>query len=398
MNKYVTRLTSVLPRLQNSQFVGRRLVCLLFILVVVASLLLVTPYTASAHPLSGCPPTASLAATTWGNGRLDVFTSPCSTSGNTHYWQGPGEAGFHQEATNFGHNVSGLDYLSAVSSAPGRLDVFSVSNDGFFHSWQVGGSSFQRESMPAPYGDLGFVSPPVAVSWGPGRLDVFQISAVGQLYHYWQGPGEAGFKVESLGGSLAPYRNQLTAVTWGVGRLDVFATNKGFALDGSDHYLYHYWQGTGEAIFHRESLGTISLQTSTFKAVSWGPERLDLFAIASGQLVHYSQNRGTAFQQENLGGSFEGGDITAVTWGVNRLDAFAVGTNGQLYHFWKGPRDASFQQESLGGSWFSLFYYNCLAAVSGSPNRLDVFVVDVYGHYSHFWEDTGDTGFHQEVM
>lgn len=52
-NKDVTRLTSVLPQLQGYQFVGRRLVCLLFIIVVVASLLLATPYTASAHPLSG---------------------------------------------------------------------------------------------------------------------------------------------------------------------------------------------------------------------------------------------------------------------------------------------------------------------------------------------------------
>lgn len=364
----------------------------MFIIAVVASLLLVTPYTASAHSLSGCPPTASLAATTWGAGRLDVFTGPCSTPGNTHYWQGPGEAGFHQEAKIFGHDAPGLDYLSAVSWGAGRLDVFSLSNDGFFHSWQDGGSTFQREPMPLPYAYPLSGSLPVAVSWGVGRLDVFQISPVGQLYHYWQGLGEAGFQVESLGGILSPFDHRLSAVTWGAGRLDVFAIGR----DGQQ--LYHYWQGPGEAIFHHESLGAIAIQTYTLQAVSWGPERLDLFAIASGQLIHYAQDRGAAFQQETLGGSFEGGDVTAVTWGVDRLDAFAVGTNGQLYHFWEGPSDASFQQESLGGSWFSLFYYNCLAAVSWSPERLDVFVVDVYGQYSHFWRDTGDRGFHQEAM
>jgi hypothetical protein len=114
----------------------------------------------------------------------------------------------------------------AVSTWPGRLDVFALADNHLFHRWydfyhEGGWSDWELLSVADFAGD------PAAVSWGPGRIDLFIHGADGDSlahkvfdghWHSW----------EDLGGTLlfSP-----TAASWVAGRLDVFVI-------GTDHQLW----------------------------------------------------------------------------------------------------------------------------------------------------------------
>ena len=76
------------------------------------------------------------------------------------------------------------------------------------------------------------------------------------------GAGWSGW--ESLGGSLM---SPVSAVSWGSNRLDLFAL-------GVDHALWHKWWN-GSTWNGWESLGGVL--TSPPQAVAWGQNRLDVF-------------------------------------------------------------------------------------------------------------------------
>jgi len=74
--------------------------------------------------------------------------------------------------------------LSAVTWAPGRLDIFGLgTDDQMYHkSWEGNwGPSISG------YDALGgkFNSPPCAVAWGPQRLDIFGLGTDNAMYHKW---------------------------------------------------------------------------------------------------------------------------------------------------------------------------------------------------------------------
>jgi hypothetical protein len=104
--------------------------------------------------------------------------------------------------------------VSAVSWAPGRLDVFAlvhISNELVHWWWDNGWSAPEFLG-----GNLR--SGPSAVSGGHGRLDIFGIdSTTSQLVHWWWHNGWG--RPELLGGNLG---GGVSAVSWGSGRLDVF--------------------------------------------------------------------------------------------------------------------------------------------------------------------------------
>ena len=116
--------------------------------------------------------------------------------------------------------------------------------------------------------------------------------------------------------------------------------------------------------------------TSNVAATSWGPNRLDAFAVgANGDLYHKAWANGqwlpSVDKFDILTGPFN--SDPAVTWGGGRLDVFVVDGNNFMRHLWgTGNPDGSISWrpfESLGGDCAS----NPAAAVS--PNRIDVLVV-----------------------
>jgi hypothetical protein len=96
-----------------------------------------------------------------------------------------------------------------------------------------------------------------------------------------------------------------------------------------------------------ESLGGVL--SSSPAAVSWGPNRIDVFAQgADGGLLHQYWN-GSTWGWESLGGGVLSSPPAAVSWGPNRIDVFAQGQDNALVHrYWNGSSWGVW--ESLGSS------------------------------------------------
>jgi serine/threonine protein kinase len=101
-------------------------------------------------------------------------------------------------------------------------------------------------------------------------------------------------------------------------------------------------------------------------AVSWGPDRIDLFGRGSDGAIYHNYWDGSWHSFESLGGNFIYG-VAASSWGAGRLDVFAIGTDGAIYHnYWDGSWHG--WGERLGG-----VFTSAPAAVSSGPNHIDVF-------------------------
>ena len=82
-------------------------------------------------------------------------------------------------------------------------------------------------------------------------------------------------------------------------------------------------------------------------AVSWGPNRLDVFVKGTDNALHHKWWNGSSWGGfESLGGVLAS-EPNAVSWGPNRLDVFVKGTDNALHHkWWNGSSWGGF--ESLG--------------------------------------------------
>jgi hypothetical protein len=161
---------------------------------------------------------------------------------------------------------------------------------------------------------------------------------------------------KSLGGVITSPPH---AVSWGPNRLDVFAL-------GQDRAVWHQawdgraWSGWG-------SLGGI--KTSPPHAVSWGSNRLDVFALGQDRAVWHQAWDGRAWSGWGSLGGVKTSPPSAVSWGPNRLDVFALGQDRAVWHKgWEGSSWSGWIP--LGGQMLSP-----VSAVSREPNRLDIFAV-----------------------
>ncbi len=221
--------------------------------------------------------------------------------------------------------------VSATSWTVDRLDVFGLGpNNALLHKWSPDGNSWGPSQMD--WESLGGIvgSAPVAVSWGPHRLDLFGLDTKNQMQHkWWDGNswGPSTLDWESLGGAFI---SQPVAISWGPHRLDVFGM-------GTDSAIWHkWWDGS-----------------------SWKPSL-------------------TGWESLGGVGAFQG-QPTAVTWGPNRLDVFAVIHIGEVYHkFWtpgQGWQPTQTNWESLGGNVISP-----IAAVAPAPNDIQLYAVGAQNH------------------
>ena len=96
---------------------------------------------------------------------------------------------------------------------------------------------------------------PTCVAWGPNRLDLFVRGLDGGCHHKWSVNGDTWEPVvagggfwESLGGHIA---GTPAAVSWGPNRLDVFAQGTHGAP------LHKWWDGTawGPSVTDWQDLG-----------------------------------------------------------------------------------------------------------------------------------------------
>jgi hypothetical protein len=103
---------------------------------------------------------------------------------------------------------------------------------------------------------------------------------------------------------------------------------------------------------------------------SWGPGRLDVFAVGGDMATYHNAWDGAAWTGWNSLGGGCASAPAAVSWGPNRIDVFVIGNNHNLYHQWWDGSAWSGWKENLGG-----YCVYGVAAVSQGPGLLDVFVI-----------------------
>ncbi len=102
-------------------------------------------------------------------------------------------------------------------------------------------------------------------------------------------------------------------------------------------------------------------------AVSWGPDRIDLFTVGPDrELLHRAYRDGEWSAVESLGGKLASAPA-ATAWAVDQLEVFAIHDDGQLWNrFWDGI--SWHEWEPMGGE-----LTGDPTASSWSADRIDVF-------------------------
>src|SRR5205085_2758999 len=164
-----------------------------------------------------------------------------------------------------------------------------VDND-MFHQWFDGtnwGPSPTNPNLWEPLGGI-FNSPPTAVSWGFGRLDIFGLGVENTMFHKWWDPiwkapdgtnwGPSQTDWQPLGDTVV-FNSPPAAVSWAPNRLDIFGVGVGVNKNGKpttpQNTMFHkWWDGTS---WKPSPTDWKPLDGATFisppAAVSWAPNR-----------------------------------------------------------------------------------------------------------------------------
>lgn len=325
---------------------------------------------------------APIDVVSWAPGRLDVFARGIDDNLWIKSWTGQSWVPSQFDYALLGGPIVGT--VSVASWGPNRLDLFARGTDGncYIKSW-TGSAWFPSLlgwnglGMPS---SAGMGARPKVISTEVNHLDIIAPDGARMLYiKSWDGqnwiPSQTGWS--ALGG---PFVGAPEAVSWDSSRLDVLAR-------GEDGNLWlksrvdATWipSQTTWAAMGAPAGANIAAKPSV---ASWQPGRLDIFVSATDGNVYIKSWTGSAWVPSQLGWNSMGapagkvlGAPQVVSWGPNRLDVFARGVDGQLYI-----------KSWVGDSWVpSQLGWNSLAAppggfvpkqpriVSWSANRLDIF-------------------------
>lgn len=277
--------------------------------------------------------------------------------------------------------------ISAISWGFNRMDVYGNDGNGsithqYWDGYQWGPSYNTIEALG---GD--FDSPPTAVACGTGNMHIFSLAQNQSLEHKqydgtaWQ-PSETTF--ENLGGEFDD--TEVLAVTVnGSNPLDIFGKAPNASIS---HKFYDgsSWQPQGDAL---EDLGYGNAFAYGVATVSWGPDRLDVFAIYQNLTLAHLYWDGTKWssQWEGLGDDELAGTPTAISWGAGRLDIFGIdASSGALLHIvWDGSQWSGW--ENLGTPAANVAFTGTVAATSWSASRIDIVVLGTDGQYYYKYYD-----------
>jgi hypothetical protein len=274
-----------------------------------------------------------------------------------------------------------MDVERTNPNAPRPTGFFTCSNQGVSAGW----SDVYSSSLPCQFTTID------GVADGEYRLlATTNVSRVAQEDRYNNNSVVVGLRLqgntvaqvplawggwERRGGILieAP-----KAVSWGPNRLDVFGI-------GTDSALYHLaWNGSSWTGWNR--LGGILI--APVEAVSRQPNRLDVFGIGTDSAMYHMAWNGSSWSGwQRRGGILIQPPVSAVSWAANRLDVFGIGTDSALYHMaWNGSSWTGWNR--LGGILIA-----AVKAVSWGPNRLDVFGIGTDSALYHMaWNGSSWSG------
>jgi len=245
--------------------------------------------------------------------------------------------------TNVAANYINEPMVSVTSWGTNRFDLFVRGTDGAIYTktWDSTQPLNWDNShwYPSQFGWNylgGFITgTPEAISWGSNRIDIFMragdpdprtdsYSSMTLWRLYWNGSSWNWQQVGTAGLASHP-----SAVTWGVNRLDVFALV-------STGYIAHYYSSNGGQNWFSELVPTDGGPTTflpTMKAFSTSSGSLDLYAVGTDSVPYHNHydSYGVWSGWQSLGG-WVMGTPAVTTWGGGRQDIFFKGTDTNLYH------------------------------------------------------------------
>jgi hypothetical protein len=189
-------------------------------------------------------------------------------------------------------------------------------------------------------------------SWAEGRLDLFANGDGSLLHKAWDGHWSDWQTIQG------DFKGAPTAVSWGPNRIDVFVL-------GTDDHVGHMWWDGAKWNGWQDLGGPFA---SAPAVASWAAGRLDLFIRGNDSgLWHRAWNGQWTAWEKPIQGVFKD-DPTAVSWGPNRIDVLVRGVDDHVGHMsWTGSNWHGW--DALGGTVTS-----APTIASWAPNRLDAFV------------------------
>jgi hypothetical protein len=284
--------------------------------------------------------------------------------------------------------------VAACSWGPGRLDLFWRSDDDHLrHAWYPydGGWSWEQD-MTASFGLTPLASNPAVTSDVNGQMDVFWRSADGHLRHIWfpHTSGDWSWEQDMTASfGLTPSASAPAACSWEPGRFDLFWRS-------ADGHLRHVWYPyDGDWSWEQDMTASFGLTPSASApaACSWEPGHMDLFwRSADGHLRHiwFPHTSGDwSWEQDMTAGFGHGaasGDPTACSWAPGRLDLFWRGGNNHLGHAWYPYGEDWSGTEDMTNAFTWPQLASSPTACSWEAGRLDVFWVGGDGAIKHVWQ------------
>ena len=178
--------------------------------------------------------------------------------------------------------------------------------------------------------------------------------------------------------------------SWKEGHLDVFVRS-------TDNRLFHrvyendLWQGT-----NWEDLSDAHKIEVSPAAVSWGPNRIDLFAVWDKQVHHRAYQSGTWNPwTENLEGITNDAPAAA-SWKLERVDVLVHTTDNLMARrLWESGK--TWEMGKSWKDWETVCGHGHLllsapAAVATGPNQIDGFARGPEDHVIHAWYQEGIQG------
>jgi hypothetical protein len=179
--------------------------------------------------------------------------------------------------------------------------------------------------------------------------------------------------------------------SWKQGRLDVFVRS---LFNRIYHRVYENetWQDT-----HWRDLSDNHNIIVSPAAVSWGPNRIDLFAVWDRQVHHRTYDNGTWNPWAEFLEGVTDNAPAAASWKVGRVDVLVQTTDRFLARrFWEsGVTNGWTQWEVIGGRTPMLL--SAPVAVATGPNRIDCFGRGPNDHLIHTWYQGGQEGGWAEI-
>jgi hypothetical protein len=305
---------------------------------------------------------------------------------------------------------------AVTSWGPDRVDLFTVDSKGLphpqlQHAWtglaRPNRDDWGNELLGGVLREL----PPACSSWPaaggePARIDIFAIGAGdndGMLMRYrWQNcwdpivplPGHGPGFLANCGPAVAADMRPLTR------RLDVFAIDNPEGAFGP-RTLQHWWINGDDAPSGPERLGGRLWDVPPCAVVRQaGTSTLDVLAISdTGTLQHWSYANGWHGPVSRGGNLANGAGPAAVSWGGDRLDVFAIGADQTMQHWWVNGDEWNGPEQLLGAT----LEAGTPAAVSRAPGSVEVFATQVpqapfAPRHVHWWTSNAGWSQPQEIF